>query len=98
MAAAVGSLMILRTFNPQMTPASFVAYLYESLKYAGTVMTAFLTVLPKNASAVSFILVSTIDEISSGWNFFVSPLNLTTMSGFSSYPASTLKGQSLISF
>jgi len=31
-AAAVGSLMILRTFSPEMTPASFVACLYESLK------------------------------------------------------------------
>ena len=31
-AAAVGSLIILRTFNPAMIPASLVAYLYESLK------------------------------------------------------------------
>jgi len=31
-AAAVGSLMILSTFNPAIDPASFVAYLYESLK------------------------------------------------------------------
>jgi len=28
MAAAVGSLMILKTFNPAMTPASFVEFLY----------------------------------------------------------------------
>jgi len=27
MAAAVGSLIILRTFNPEIEPASFVAYL-----------------------------------------------------------------------
>jgi hypothetical protein len=39
-AAAVGSFMILKTFNPAIVPASFVAYLYESLKYAGTVITA----------------------------------------------------------
>jgi len=32
MAAAVGSLMILRTFNPAMDPASFVAWRWESLK------------------------------------------------------------------
>ena len=32
MAAAVGSLMILRTFNPAMAPASLVACLCESLK------------------------------------------------------------------
>ena len=31
-AAAVGSLIILRTFNPAIIPASLVAYLYESLK------------------------------------------------------------------
>jgi len=61
-------------------------------------MTAFLTYLPKKASAVSFILVNTIDDISSGWNFFVSPLNLMTIRGFSSYPASTLNGQSFMSF
>jgi len=27
-AAAVGSLIILKTFKPEITPASFVAYLY----------------------------------------------------------------------
>ncbi|KAF4390148.1 hypothetical protein G4B88_005066 [Cannabis sativa] len=42
-AAAVGSLMILNTFNPEIAPASFVACRCESLKYAGTVTTAFLT-------------------------------------------------------
>lgn len=31
-AAAVGSLIILKTFKPAMIPASLVAYLYESLK------------------------------------------------------------------
>ena len=40
MAAAVGSLMILNTLSPAIDPASLVACLCESLKYAGTVMTA----------------------------------------------------------
>jgi len=47
-------------------PASFVAYLYESLKYAGTVITACYIGLFKYASAVSFIFDKTIDEIYSG--------------------------------
>jgi len=38
--------MILNTFNPAIVPASFVDYLYESLKYAGTVITASFTDLP----------------------------------------------------
>ena len=41
-AAAVGSLIIRRTFNPDIAPASFVACLCESLKYAGTVITALV--------------------------------------------------------
>ena len=49
-------------------------------------MTAFLQVSPRKDSAVYLILVNTIDEISSGWNFFVSPLYLTAMSGLSSGP------------
>jgi len=39
--------MILTTFNPAIFPASFVADLYASLKYAGTVITAFDTLVPK---------------------------------------------------
>jgi hypothetical protein len=39
--------MILSTLRPEIAPASLVAYLYESLKYAGTVMTACLTGLAK---------------------------------------------------
>ncbi|KAJ0897319.1 hypothetical protein HanRHA438_Chr08g0344371 [Helianthus annuus] len=74
MAAAVGSLMIRITFKPAMTPASFVACLCESLKYAGTVTTAFLTVDPTKASAISRILVRTIEEISSAENCLSSPL------------------------
>jgi hypothetical protein len=40
-------LIILRTFKPAIVPASFVACLWVSLKYAGTVITASVTVEPK---------------------------------------------------
>ncbi|VVD00527.1 unnamed protein product [Leptidea sinapis] len=65
------------TFKPAMAPASFVACRCESLKYAGTVITASLTLEPRYASAVSRIFVSTMLLISSGANFFTSPLNST---------------------
>jgi hypothetical protein len=39
-----------------------------------------------------------MDEIYSGWNFLVYPLYLTTMTGLSSGPDSTLNGHNLISF
>mmetsp|Transcript_15666 Transcript_15666/g.48501 ORF Transcript_15666/g.48501 Transcript_15666/m.48501 type:complete len:520 (-) Transcript_15666:374-1933(-) len=68
-AAAVGSLMIRKTSNPAMRPASFVAWRCESLKYAGTVTMALPTSLPKNASAVSFILPSTIEPTCDGEYF-----------------------------
>jgi len=45
--AAVGSLMIRLTFNPAISPASFVAWRCESLKYAGTVITASVTSCPR---------------------------------------------------
>ena len=61
-------------------------------------MTACLIGLDKKDSAISFILTKTIDEISSGWNFLFSPLNLTTIIGLSSCPHSTLKGHNLQSF
>ena len=47
MAAAVGSLMIRKTFSPAIVPASLVDWRWASLKYAGTVTTACLTSLPK---------------------------------------------------
>ena len=59
MAAAVGSLMIRRTFMPEVVPTSLVAWRCESLKYAGTVTTALFTVVPRYTSAVSFILSRT---------------------------------------
>ena len=54
-AAAVGSLIILNTFKPEIIPASFVACRCASLKYAGTVITASFTLCPKYDSAVCFI-------------------------------------------
>lgn len=71
-AAAVGSLMILTISRPAIMPASFVAYLYESLKYAGTVTTAYLIIvlLPTYDCAMSFIFVKIILLISSGLNDF----------------------------
>ena len=62
-AAAVGSLMIRTMFSFEIAPASFVACLCASLKYAGTVTTAFGTVAPRCASAVSRIFSSTNDPI-----------------------------------
>jgi len=47
-------------------------------------MTAFLIDFAKNASAVSLILINTIDEISSAKNLFTSPLNFTSIYGFPS--------------
>ena len=46
-AAAVGSLMIRLTSSPAILPASLVAWRCESLKYAGTVMTASVTSSPR---------------------------------------------------
>ena len=46
-AAAVGSFIILFTVKPAISPASLVACLCASLKYAGTVITASLTDVPR---------------------------------------------------
>ena len=46
-AAAVGSLMMRLTSRPAMRPASLVAWRCESLKYAGTVITASVTSSPR---------------------------------------------------
>ena len=45
-AAAVGSFITRNTFNPAITPASFVGCRWESLKCAGTVITALITFSP----------------------------------------------------
>ena len=46
-AAAVGSLIMRNTFKPAITPASLVACLCPSLKYAGTVITTSTTSSPR---------------------------------------------------
>ena len=53
--AAVGSLIILTTSIPAIVPASLVACLWLSSKYAGTVITAFSIGSPIKASA-SFLI------------------------------------------
>ncbi len=90
----MGSLIILLTSRFAILPASFVAYLYESLKYAGTVTTASLMGFPKYASAVSFILIKTNAPIYYGEYLF--PFASTHASPF---PAlTTLYGRCLRSF
>mmetsp|Transcript_31404 Transcript_31404/g.76976 ORF Transcript_31404/g.76976 Transcript_31404/m.76976 type:complete len:255 (+) Transcript_31404:871-1635(+) len=69
-AAAVGSLMMRMTCRPAMLPASLVACLCWSLKWAGTVMTALVTFWPRKVSAESLRFSSTMAEICSGANFF----------------------------
>mmetsp|Transcript_11653 Transcript_11653/g.32904 ORF Transcript_11653/g.32904 Transcript_11653/m.32904 type:complete len:291 (+) Transcript_11653:1179-2051(+) len=65
-AAAVGSLMIRKTSRPAMAPAACVALRCASLKYAGTVTTAFFTSRPRSFSAISFMWPSTMALTSSG--------------------------------
>jgi hypothetical protein len=65
-AAAVGSLMIRSTSSPATRPASLVACRCASLKYAGTVTTAWVTRSPRLRPASSASLRSTSALISSG--------------------------------
>src|SRR5262249_46117998 len=58
--------MIRSTSRPATRPASLVACRWLSLKYAGTVMTAWLTFSPRYASAASFSLRRIMAEISGG--------------------------------
>merc|ERR1719387_959160 len=78
--------MIRITFSPAMAPASLVAWRCESLKYAGTVTTAF-----------SFIFTRIIEETSSAENCFFSALYSTSIMGLSAGPLMTVKGQSFMS-
>jgi len=95
--AAVGSLIILSTLSPAIVPASFVAYLWASLKYAGTVTTACLTSFPMYYSAVSFIFFKIIADIYSGeYRLFPFLVWISTY-GFPSTDT-TLYGSFLISF
>ena len=80
-AAAVGSLIIRFTSKPAILPASFVACLWESLKYAGTVITASVTLVPRKSSAVLFIFWRIFAEISGGDSFL--PLASTQASPLS---------------
>mmetsp|Transcript_7322 Transcript_7322/g.30476 ORF Transcript_7322/g.30476 Transcript_7322/m.30476 type:complete len:294 (+) Transcript_7322:1093-1974(+) len=95
-AAAVGSLMMRMQLMPAMTAASLVAWRCESLKYAGTVTTAFLMSRPRYASAVSFIFTRIIAEISSAWNTFLPSFSSTSMQGLLSF-STTLNGNILTS-
>ncbi len=62
--AAVGSLMMRSTSRPAISPASLVAWRCASSKYAGTVMTAWLTVSPRYDSASRFSFCRMRAEIS----------------------------------
>ena len=64
--AAVGSFTSLTTSSPAIVPASFVAVLWLSSKYAGTVITAFSIGSPTNASASFLIFCRISAEISCG--------------------------------
>ena len=64
--AAVGSLIILTTSRPAIIPASLVACLWLSSKYAGTVITALFIVSPVNASASRLIFWRIKAEICCG--------------------------------
>src|SRR5262249_56209063 len=70
-----------------------VACRWASLKYAGTVMTAFFTVWPRYASADSFKLRRIIAEISGGVNVLPSTSTFTRSSG----PPTILYGTSFSS-
>mmetsp|Transcript_57951 Transcript_57951/g.164989 ORF Transcript_57951/g.164989 Transcript_57951/m.164989 type:complete len:255 (+) Transcript_57951:805-1569(+) len=66
--AAVGSFTMRNTSSPAILPASLVAWRCESLKYAGTVTTALLTVALRYLPASAASLRRTCAEISSGAN------------------------------
>ena len=69
--------MMRRTSRPAILPASFVALRCESLKYAGTVMTACVIFSPSFASASALSFARIIAEISGGENVFLSPFTST---------------------
>src|SRR5204863_9339228 len=66
--------MMRNTSRPAILPASLVALRCESLKYAGTVITACVILSPSLASASAFIFDKIIAEISGGENVFFCPL------------------------
>jgi len=58
--------MMRSTSSPASVPESFVAWRCESSKYAGTVMIAWVTSSPREASQNSLISRRMNDEISCG--------------------------------
>ncbi len=64
--AAVGSFIILITLRPAILPASFVACLWLSSKYAGTVITASVTGSPRYSSAASLMFARIWEDTSAG--------------------------------
>src|SRR3954471_5613944 len=80
--------MIRLTSRPATRPASFVAWRWSSLKYAGTVMTALSTVSPRYASASDFSFCRIIALISGG--LYCLPPASTRASPFG--PLTTLYG------
>src|SRR3954470_23496630 len=80
--------MIRLTSRPATRPASFVAWRWSSLKYAGTVMTALSTVSPRYASASAFSFCRIIALISGG--LYCLPPASTRASPFG--PLTTLYG------
>ena len=64
--AVCGSLITRNTFKPEMDQVSLVAWRCESLKWADTVTTAWFILFHSYASLISFVLVSTTEETSSG--------------------------------
>ena len=75
-AAAVGSLIIPLQSRPAILAAFFVDYFWLSVKYAGTVMTHFVTGALAFISALVLILSSTLAYTYSGYNFVSTPLIL----------------------
>ena len=80
--AAVGSFTMRFTSRPAMRPASFVAWRCESLKYAGTVMTASVIFSPRNASASVFSFCRIIALISISCGLYVLSPTFTAASPF----------------
>ena len=86
--------MMRRTSRPAIAPASLVAWRCASLKYAGTVMTAWVTALPRLASASFFSSPRTAALISSGWSVRLAPSGGTARTiALPSFPAATANGQ-----
>src|SRR5450756_2590109 len=85
--------MMRLTSRPAILPASLVAWRCESLKYAGTVMTASLTLSPRYSSASRLSFCRIIAEISGG--VYVLPPISTTASPLG--PAWTWYGTMVIS-